>query len=212
LDRQRFENEIKIYATLKTSHSNVSQFYGISFDEEHMIIVGEFLEGGTLPDWFKQKHPKSSESEGFWTLFCSVIQMIAQGLAFLHDHYVIWNNVHTHQCLVSKEGVVKICHFHSSIILQQDDPLSELAFRNEIVQLGLAALNLGLGRFTNAITIRAAAHGSSNVADQIHAAASIPANWPDFVRDLITSMLRTDLEPRLNAEEVSDRIKRILDV
>lgn len=213
VDRTKFENEIKIYATLKSSHPNVSLFYGISFDEDHMVIVGEYLDGGILPDWMSQKHPKAAESEGFWSVLCSVVRMIAQGMAFLHQNYVVWNNVNSAQCLVSKNNVVKICHFHSSHVLQQDDPLAELHFRNEVVQLGLVALNLALPKGATPITVRTThQHGSSNIADQILASAAIPAAWPETVRDLISAMIRTDLEPRLSAKDVAERVRKLLDL
>jgi serine/threonine protein kinase len=104
---EEFKNEIGILGKLR--HPNILLFMGACTDQEHMVIVTEYLEGGNLYDLMKKVSFDLKMS-------VKLSKQIAFGLNYLHLRGIIHRDLKAENLLVDRYFNVKLCDFGLSCI------------------------------------------------------------------------------------------------
>ena len=100
------EKEYAIVTSLD-SHPRIIQFFCLVRDDKNhrIMIVMEYLEGGSLADRFKDKIPLFNYEAHKYLV------QILEGVDFLHQRLIYHNNIKPANILFSKKDDVKICDF-----------------------------------------------------------------------------------------------------
>ncbi|PAV78979.1 hypothetical protein WR25_10309 [Diploscapter pachys] len=102
-DELAFQREIRALGTLK--HPCVVEVIGVSTIEKPMLCIMEHMENGDLKTYF-QKLDRIDTS-----LCISICTQLAAGLAYLESCHFVHRDIAARNCLVDKEGNVKISDF-----------------------------------------------------------------------------------------------------
>jgi len=94
-------------AALKSlSHPNLVQFIGASETAKEILIITEFVSGGTV-----RKRLKNLKEEVPWQIRISIALDVASAMAFLHSRHIIHRDLKTKNLLVTEGYRVKLCDF-----------------------------------------------------------------------------------------------------
>lgn len=89
----------------KLNHPNIVQYIGVLRSEQHLNIILEFIENGSLLTILK-KFGKFPE-----TLTAVYTAQVLEGLAYLHEQGVIHRDIKAANTLTTKDGEVKLADF-----------------------------------------------------------------------------------------------------
>lgn len=115
-DKARFENELKIFSHIGR-HPNISSFYGVSYDENHIAIVREYFQFGSALLYLDRNFPNGPKDDGFWDAAYRIILDVAEGLAFLHQAHVLLGPLSIYQAYMSDKNQTKLSEFNNADIL-----------------------------------------------------------------------------------------------
>ena len=93
--------EAKLLTTLK--HPNIVNVLGASGNEQHFIIVMEYINGGCLNDRLIRPLP--------WGEAVAIAQDLCAGLAFAHRNRIVHGNLRPRNVLLTQDGAVKLTDF-----------------------------------------------------------------------------------------------------
>eukprot|EP00802_Teleaulax_amphioxeia_P008010 Tamp_08018.p1 GENE.Tamp_08018~~Tamp_08018.p1 ORF type:complete len:643 (-),score=136.48 Tamp_08018:467-2137(-) len=116
-DDMLFENEISLMSTLR--HPNLVLFLGAVFEESHMMLMAEFLENGSLEDFFEDM---AADNNCPLLVPLTVAHKwateLGQALVFLHrcKPPIIHRDVKPGNILISVQGSLKLADFGLSKI------------------------------------------------------------------------------------------------
>ena len=94
--------ETKLQTYLK--HQNIIQLYGVFDDEDHIYLILEYMEEGTLYNCLKKKK-KLSETEVSFKL-----SQIASAISYLHNNGITHRDIKPENIVISN-GICKLCDF-----------------------------------------------------------------------------------------------------
>ncbi|KAK9805399.1 hypothetical protein WJX73_000847 [Symbiochloris irregularis] len=153
LQRQEaFEREILLLKSCRDRH--VVQFLGACMQNNKLMLVTEYLEGGNLaialerdrstpPKFSWYKEGRASQERHVQGLNKRVAMDVARGLAFLHNRKIVHRDVKSSNILLARDGTAKLADVGLAKILR-DDKLSTL--HGEFGTFSWAAPEILLGR------------------------------------------------------------------
>lgn len=100
---QGIESEINLLR--KLNHENIVKYYTTIRSDDHLYIVLEYMENGSLSQFLK-KFGALSE-----TLVAVYISQVLRGLAYLHEQGVLHRDIKGANILTTKDGLVKLADF-----------------------------------------------------------------------------------------------------
>jgi serine/threonine protein kinase len=84
-------------------HKNVVQFLGVCTLQEHLCIVTEFMEGGSLYEAYRQRQSRISP-----LVVIKIGIDVARGMDYLHRSGIIHRDLKASNLLMDEYGVVKV--------------------------------------------------------------------------------------------------------
>lgn len=90
----------------ESRHPNVVQFMGTTQHEGRLFMVTEYVGGGNLKSWIKDKSRDLS-----WRLRVSFALDVARALAYLHSNKIIHRDLKSENLLITENLRIKLCDF-----------------------------------------------------------------------------------------------------
>lgn len=100
--RRRFQREAQMASSL--NHPHILTVYDAGEFEGRQYLVTEFVDGGTLKDWYKRQ-PRSCED------VVELLIGVADGLAAAHDAGILHRDIKPDNILVTGSGYAKLADF-----------------------------------------------------------------------------------------------------
>lgn len=100
--RRRFQREARMASSL--NHPHILTVYDAGEFEGRQYLVTEFVDGGTLKDWYKRQ-PRSVED------VAELLTGVADGLAAAHDAGILHRDIKPDNILVTGSGYAKLADF-----------------------------------------------------------------------------------------------------
>jgi eukaryotic-like serine/threonine-protein kinase len=100
--RRRFQREAQMVSSL--NHPHIVSVYDIGEFEGRQYLVTEYVDGGTLKDWVKDKHRTPKE-------VAELLTGVADGLAAAHQAGILHRDIKPLNILVAKNGYAKLADF-----------------------------------------------------------------------------------------------------
>ena len=167
--------EVSMLETLR--HDNVVGYLGSCVHGRHVLIVMEYLSGGSLArvvQEFNNKLPQTSIRR--------YTRDIVHGLAFLHDNDIVHRDLKPHNVLMTNEGECKLADFGTATLL------SEVTQSNQVTGTPLYMSPEACGGI---IDQRSDIWSLGILFCQLFTGA-VPYNIPDFVGQAFIYKLKTD--------------------
>src|SRR3989440_2501674 len=100
--RRRFQREAQMASSL--NHPHILTVYDAGEFEGRQYLVTEFVDGGTLDHWVREK-------ERTWREIVELLTGVADGLATAHAAGILHRDVKPGNILVAKNGYAKLVDF-----------------------------------------------------------------------------------------------------
>lgn len=100
--RRRFQREAQMASSL--NHPHILTVYDAGEFEGRQYLVTEFVDGGTLRDWYKRQ-PRSCED------VAELLTGVADGLAAAHEAGILHRDIKPDNILVTASGYAKLADF-----------------------------------------------------------------------------------------------------
>ena len=99
--RHRFQREAQMASSL--NHPHIVTVYDVGEFEGRQYIVTEFVDGGTLKDWLRERRT--------WKQVVELLTGVADGLAAAHSAMILHRDIKPANVLVAKNGYAKLADF-----------------------------------------------------------------------------------------------------
>jgi serine/threonine protein kinase len=102
-------------------HPNVVRLLDHLENEDYIFIVMEYIEGGTLGQYFKKKNFNFSERQA-----SSIMSQIANGVKYLHRYGIVHRDLKPDNIMITQQndfGVIKIMDFGLSKIVSTQEKM-----------------------------------------------------------------------------------------
>ena len=102
-------------------HPNIVRLLDHLENNEYIYIITEYIEGGTLRQYFKNKKFNFSESQAM-----SIMSQIANGVKYLHQYGIVHRDLKPDNIMITQQndyGVIKIMDFGLSKIVSPNERL-----------------------------------------------------------------------------------------
>src|SRR5439155_597749 len=99
--RRRFQREAQTASSL--NHPHILTVHDAGDFEGRQYLVTEFVDGGTLRDWAKEKHD--------WRQTIELLIGVADGLAAAHEVGILHRDIKPENILITKSGYAKLADF-----------------------------------------------------------------------------------------------------
>jgi Tol biopolymer transport system component/predicted Ser/Thr protein kinase len=109
--RRRFQREAQMASSLNHPHILTVHDIGEYLDREYLVT--EFIDGGTLKDWIRQR-PRN------WQEIAELLTGVADGLATAHQAGILHRDIKPENILVTASGYAKLADF--GLAKLQDPP------------------------------------------------------------------------------------------
>ncbi|CAF4087441.1 unnamed protein product [Adineta steineri] len=113
---RRVENEVKLVRSV--NHTNIIKYYDLEYEQGTAYLAMEFVAGGNLYEFIQRKFTSSS----YWIIVDQILQDIARGMIYLHEHHIIQGDLKSHNILL-RDGTHEavICDFGIAKLLDDDN-------------------------------------------------------------------------------------------
>ena len=102
-------------------HPNIVRFLGHLEDKDFIYIITEYIEGGTLEQYFKKMKFNFSEKQAK-----NILNQIAKGIKYLHQYGIVHRDLKPNNIMITKQneyGVIKIMDFGLSKIVSPNETM-----------------------------------------------------------------------------------------
>jgi len=102
-------------------HPNVVRLLDHLENEDYIFIVTEYIEGGTLGQYFKKRNFNFSERQA-----SSIISQIANGVKYLHKYGIVHRDLKPDNIMITQQndfGIIKIMDFGLSKIVSTQEKM-----------------------------------------------------------------------------------------
>jgi hypothetical protein len=102
-------------------HPNIVRLLDHLENEDYIFIVTEFIEGGTLGQYFKKKNFNFSERQA-----SSIMSQIANGVKYLHKYGIVHRDLKPDNIMITQQndyGIIKIMDFGLSKIVSTQEKM-----------------------------------------------------------------------------------------
>ena len=111
INTDSIRNEVKIWMKAD-NHPNIVRVYGGFIDSRYLVIVSEYIDGGSLRDWLEANNRRPSLEKAV-----TIMQGILQGLVHLHSRKIIHRDLKPENILL-QHGIPKITDFGVSRMVE----------------------------------------------------------------------------------------------
>lgn len=101
--RTRFEREAQALARVK--HTNIVHIYDFRADDEIIMLVSEWIEGGTLQQYMARKGALTERET------VALAMDVLRGLDYAHAAHIVHRDIKPSNILIAEHGVIKITDF-----------------------------------------------------------------------------------------------------
>src|SRR5229473_1420817 len=112
--RRRFQQEAQMASSL--NHPHILTVYDAGVFEGREYLVTEFVDGGTLKDWSREKRT--------WRQIVDLLIGVADGLAAAHVAGILHRDIKPTNILVAKSGYAKLADFGLAKLAVKEDLLT----------------------------------------------------------------------------------------
>ncbi|KAL6908106.1 hypothetical protein ACP4OV_002276 [Aristida adscensionis] len=123
--KREFENEVQIIPKLQ--HANIIKLLGCCIEEDNMVVVYEYMPRGNLHYIIHELRAGISLA---WTTRFQIIERIAQGISYLHQHsrvHVVHKDLKPSNILLDSDMTPRITDFGHAEVLSSDEDEKETA-------------------------------------------------------------------------------------
>jgi serine/threonine protein kinase len=113
--RERFHREARMASAL--NHPHILTVYEAGEFQGHPYLVSEFVDGGTLREWAREKKPR-------WIQSVELLTGIADALACAHEGGILHRHIKPDNILVTKSGYAKLADFGLAKLANTDSALT----------------------------------------------------------------------------------------
>eukprot|EP00456_Euglypha_rotunda_P058819 TRINITY_DN4895_c0_g1_i3.p1 TRINITY_DN4895_c0_g1~~TRINITY_DN4895_c0_g1_i3.p1 ORF type:complete len:203 (-),score=15.46 TRINITY_DN4895_c0_g1_i3:14-622(-) len=109
------EQEIAVLKEIR--HVNTVSYYGsVRSEEDRLILLMEYCDGGSLQDLIKRRTEPMRESHIAYVLRCTLL-----ALCHLHENKIVHRDIKAANILLTLNGMVKLTDFGISHVLSKAD-------------------------------------------------------------------------------------------
>ena len=112
--RRRFQQEARMASSL--NHPHILTVYDVGVFERREYLVTEFVDGGTLREWSREKRT--------WRQIVDLLIGVADGLAAAHTAGILHRDIKPTNILVAKSGYAKLADFGLAKLAVKEDLLT----------------------------------------------------------------------------------------
>ena len=112
--RRRFQREAQMASSL--NHPHIVTVYDVGVFEEREYLVTEFVDGGTLKDWSREKRT--------WRQVVDLLTGVADALAAAHAAGILHRDIKPTNILVARTGYAKLADFGLAKLAVKEDLLT----------------------------------------------------------------------------------------
>ena len=87
------------------NHPNIVKFYGFFEEKDHICLVLEYLNGGTLFDHLNDVYTLDNEKAVVF------LKQIISALEYLHERKIMHRDIKPENIVISSTGLAKLCDF-----------------------------------------------------------------------------------------------------
>ena len=110
--RRRFQREAQMVSSL--NHPHIVTVYDVGEFEGRQYLVTEFVDGGTLNEWTREKRD--------WRAVLELLVGVADGLAAAHDAGILHRDIKPANILITKSGYAKLADFGLAKLAERPAP------------------------------------------------------------------------------------------
>ena len=99
------------------NHKNITKILEVFNDEEYMLIIMEYINGGNLFSFVKKRRKLSEKMAKF------LFRQIILGIQHIHSKNVVHRDIKLENILIDFDNNVKICDFGIGKVLENEDEL-----------------------------------------------------------------------------------------
>ena len=99
------------------NHKNITKILEVFNDEEYMLIIMEYINGGNLFSFVKKRRKLSEKMAKF------LFRQIILGIQHIHSKNVVHRDITLENILIDFDNNVKICDFGIGKVLENEDEL-----------------------------------------------------------------------------------------
>lgn len=99
----------------KLSHPNIVEFKDYIKTKNHINIILEYLEGGSLGSALKTSGPLPEY------LINQLVKQILEGLSYIHSKNIIHRDIKAANLLIVKSGKIKLADFGIAVVISETD-------------------------------------------------------------------------------------------
>src|SRR3984893_5076803 len=110
--RRRFQREAQMASSL--NHPHIVTVYDVGEFEGRQYLVTEFIDGGTLKEWTREKRD--------WRAVLELLVGVADGLAAAHEAGILHRDIKPANILITKSGYAKLADFGLAKLAERPAP------------------------------------------------------------------------------------------
>ena len=99
------------------NHPNITKILEVFHDEEYMLIIMEYINGGNLFNFVKKRRKLSEKTAKF------LFRQIILGIKHIHSQNIVHRDIKLENIIIDLNNNVKICDFGIGKVISSADEL-----------------------------------------------------------------------------------------